>query len=315
MDLRQLEYIVAIAEKGNISKAADSLFITQSGLNQQLIKLEKELGIQLFHRNKHYLRTTKAGEIYVKNAIEILRIKRNTYAMLGDLKENTTGEIDLGLTHEHGIDLFTSVFPEFNKRYPGVSFNLLEKIVADQHHFLVDGHLDFGIIMLQEKDFIDLAYIKLYSEELVLGVPLSHPLAKFASPAGAPRAVIDLSLLKEEQFSLIFATSTMRKVIDHCFEKAGFRPKLLIETAMNHALIQMVSSGFCCTILPESRVLASPYSSGCAWFTLSVHPNWGVYIAYRKDTQLSKSHKYFIQLAREYGSRMENRFKSGFPQG
>ena len=47
MDLRQLEYIVAIAEKGNISKAADSLFITQSGLNQQLIKLEKELGIQL----------------------------------------------------------------------------------------------------------------------------------------------------------------------------------------------------------------------------------------------------------------------------
>ena len=52
MDLKQLEYMVAIAECGNISKAAETLFITQSGLNQQLIKLEKELGQQLFYRNK-----------------------------------------------------------------------------------------------------------------------------------------------------------------------------------------------------------------------------------------------------------------------
>lgn len=76
MDLKQLEYIVAIAECGNISKAAQALFITQSGLNQQLIKLEKHLGIQLFYRNKHYLRMTQAGEVYVKNAKEILRIRK-----------------------------------------------------------------------------------------------------------------------------------------------------------------------------------------------------------------------------------------------
>ena len=85
MDFRQLEYIVAIAENKSISKAAETLFISQSGLNQQLIKLEKELGLQLFDRNKHFLRPTKAGEIYVKNAIEILKIKRNTYTELGDL--------------------------------------------------------------------------------------------------------------------------------------------------------------------------------------------------------------------------------------
>ena len=110
MDFRQLEYIVSIAENKSISKAAESLFISQSGLNQQLIKLEKELGLQLFDRNKHFLRPTKAGEIYVKNAIEILKIKRNTYTELGDLKKEATGEISLGLTHEHGIDLFTSIF-------------------------------------------------------------------------------------------------------------------------------------------------------------------------------------------------------------
>ena len=63
MDFRQLEYIVAIAENKSISKAAETLFISQSGLNQQLIKLEKEFGLQLFDRNKHFLSPTKAGEI------------------------------------------------------------------------------------------------------------------------------------------------------------------------------------------------------------------------------------------------------------
>ena len=139
MDFRQLEYIVAIAENKSISKAAETLFITQSGLNQQLIKLEKELGLPLFDRNKHFLRPTKAGEIYVKNAIEILKIKRNTYTELGDLKKEATGEISLGLTHEHGIDLFTSVFTAFNQRYPGITFALTEAIVARQNELLQIG--------------------------------------------------------------------------------------------------------------------------------------------------------------------------------
>ena len=59
MELRQLEYMIAIADHGSISKAAESLFITQSGLNQQLIKLEQELGIQLFYRDKHHLRSPR----------------------------------------------------------------------------------------------------------------------------------------------------------------------------------------------------------------------------------------------------------------
>ena len=111
MELRQLEYMIAIADHGSISKAAESLFITQSGLNQQLIKLEQELGIQLFYRDKHHLQVTAAGRIYVENAREIMKIKKNTYNILSDMKNNTVGEITLGLTLEHGIDLFTFVFP------------------------------------------------------------------------------------------------------------------------------------------------------------------------------------------------------------
>ena len=68
MDLRQIEYILKIAEENNITRAAQKLFISQSALNQQLLKLEKELGVQLFHRSRTNWRPTKAGEIYLEGA-------------------------------------------------------------------------------------------------------------------------------------------------------------------------------------------------------------------------------------------------------
>ncbi len=307
MDLKQLEYIVAIADYGNISRAAEALYISQSGLNQQLIKLEKQLGIQLFYRNKHYLRMTQAGEVYVKNAREILHIRKNTYAELDDLKGTIVGEIALGLTHEHGIDLFTSIFDDFNNHYPGVTFNLLEKIVADQNTLLISGNLDFGIVMLGKKDRIDLEYIELFTEPLVLGIPLNHPLAGRAAKQGEPLSTIDLNLFRDDKFSLIFSSSTMRKVIDPAFKLAGFKPKILMETAMNHAITQLVSRGFCCTILPQSRAYSSLYSKNCAWFQLSPQLSWDVCIAYRQDMRFNAAHRYFIYLAKRYGSNLETK--------
>jgi DNA-binding transcriptional LysR family regulator len=313
MDLKQLEYIVAIAEYGNITKAAESLFISQSGLNQQLIKLEKELGIQLFNRNNHYLHMTKAGEIYVRNAREILQIQKNTYSELDDLKGNMTGEISLGLTHEHGIDLFTSIFRDFNARYPGYTFNLLEKIVVEQNSLLQKGDLDFALVMLGKADRADLEYLEIFTEPLVLGIPKAHPFADLAAGPGHPLTPIDLKLFKEEKFSLIFASSTMRSVIDPAFKAAGFRPQLLVETAMNHALVQLVSKNFCCTIIPQSRAMSSPYSSNCAWFTLTTPLYWDVCLAYRRNMRFNAAQQCFIKLAKAYGARMQEDLAKNIP--
>ncbi|MGL5435627.1 MAG: LysR family transcriptional regulator [Lachnospiraceae bacterium] len=307
MELKQLEYIVAIADHGNISKAAKALFITQSGLNQHLIKLEQELGVVLFYRDKHNLQITPAGKIYIANAREILQIKKNTYSLLDDLKGNIIGEITLGLTHEHGIDLFTAVFPEFNEKYPGVTFNLLERVVAEQQHLISIGHLDLGIV-LGNFDNKDLRYIELYHEDLILGISRNHPLAKYAAPAGEPFATTDLSLFRDETFSLIFATSTMREIIDPLFEQAGFKPKILIETSMNHALVKLVNIGYGCTILPHSRAISSPYFSENVWFYLSSYPNWSVCLTHRNNTQFNGATRYFISLLQKYGDELNELF-------
>ncbi|MDO5550185.1 MAG: LysR family transcriptional regulator, partial [Lachnospiraceae bacterium] len=76
MDLRQIENIVAIEQEQSISKAAEKLFLTQSALNQQLLKLEKELGVRLFERRKHSMIPTFAGRIYLSTAHQMLDMKQ-----------------------------------------------------------------------------------------------------------------------------------------------------------------------------------------------------------------------------------------------
>ena len=84
MDLKQIEYILKIAEMKNVSQASKELFISQSALNQQLLKLEKELGAPLFFRDRNNWELTPTGELYVKGAREILQIKKNTYNQIED---------------------------------------------------------------------------------------------------------------------------------------------------------------------------------------------------------------------------------------
>jgi DNA-binding transcriptional LysR family regulator len=107
MNFKILEYIVAIAETGNVTKAAERLFISQSGLNQQLIKLETELGTPLFHRSKKEMRPTHAGRIYIENARRILKMAQNCVSQINDLSDNPCG------THRicSGTELMASIHP------------------------------------------------------------------------------------------------------------------------------------------------------------------------------------------------------------
>ncbi len=118
MDLKQVEYIVQIAKENNITHAAEKLFITQSALNQQLLKLEKELGTPLFYRSRTDWRPTAAGEVYLKSARELLRIKKDTYSLIYDIAETKKGNISVGFTPDRGIAMFTKVYPQFHDEFP-----------------------------------------------------------------------------------------------------------------------------------------------------------------------------------------------------
>lgn len=148
--LKQIEYILKIAEKQNITRAAEKLFITQSALNQQLLKLEKELGTPLFYRSRTNCRPTPAGEIYIEAGRRMLMLKKDTYDKIHDLSEQQKGCLTIGFTAGRGITMFSHVYPEFHQLYPQVHIDPMELSVHDQNPLLLSGQLDIGFMTLFE---------------------------------------------------------------------------------------------------------------------------------------------------------------------
>ena len=137
MDLRQIEYIIAIEQEASISKAAEKLFITQSALNQQLLKLEKELGMPLFERKKRQMVPTVAGRIYLATAHQMMDMKQETYKIIHDIADETVGEIALAYTPLRGSLMFSDIYPLFHKRYPGITFKIYEGHIKKMEQLLL----------------------------------------------------------------------------------------------------------------------------------------------------------------------------------
>ncbi|MEG1662202.1 MAG: LysR family transcriptional regulator, partial [Clostridiales bacterium] len=124
MQIRQLSYIVSIAECRTISKAAEKLFVSRSSLNGYLLQLEKELGTPLFYRNQKRLVPTFAGECYVAAAKNMLSIYDQMDDQLKEIKDSSAGQIKLGVNRSVGEQIFRHVFPEFHQQHPKYQIQL-----------------------------------------------------------------------------------------------------------------------------------------------------------------------------------------------
>lgn len=300
MDLKQLEYIVKIADECSITRAAQQLYISQSGLNQQLLKLESELRLQLFHRSKNDLRLTEAGRIYVDYARQILQLKSDCYNILGDLADNKRGRLTVGLTPERGIAMLMGIYPWFYKEYPNITIEPYEIGVKKQLSMISKGYLDLGFVNITDQDKTADEFIHIKNERILLAVPRSHPLSCRAAAPGEPLTEIELSLFKEDRFILMFQGSTLRNLIDPLFKNAGFLPDILFETSSNRTLYSMVKSQMGCTLLPEAY---AKEQGGVVYFLLPSRPQCELALVHKKGHYLTNAARFFIRLATDYWNR------------
>lgn len=294
MDTNQLRYLVEIAECGNITKAAENCYISQSGLNQQLNRIEKELGVTLFERDTHHLQITEAGEIVVNYARDALSREKQMRMMVSDAKDGNVGELHVNIAMEQGIELFSRIFPVFHQKFPRVSVKVEDFIVSEEYQLLRKGKLDIGMVMEKNPSEPGIEYVPLAEERFLLGIPKVHPLARFYQPDG-DYPEMDLSWCRDEPFSLMFSGSTFRKVIDPYFRIAGFEPNVMFESRSNHIIALMAEKGFCLTILPESQ--AKLYRDQICWFRILGNPTWSSCLAYSRDNPPGKAGRYYMDLA------------------
>ena len=297
MDVRLMKYIIKISEERSINQAAKKLFITQSALNQQLLKLEEELGVKLFTRSQRYMLLTEAGEIYVKNAREIIKIRDDTYSRIHDLADKIKGKLSVGLLPERGAAIFASIYPQFYSKYPDIKMIPTEQNVKEQLKCIERGDLDIGLVTVREQHKEGNQFIHICKEEFVLVVPRNHPLAPLGAPYQSSYPIITLDKFMNDSFLLIYQGSTMRDVVDEFFAREGFTPNILLESLRCEMLFAIAEQGLGCTIIPSCY---TKDSDQVVYFSLPEPNEWEIAVAYREGSYLTIPEKELIHLIKAY---------------
>lgn len=298
MDTRLIEHILKIAEEKSITKAAEKLYLTQSALNQQLLHLEHELGTPLFKRSKTNWGPTRAGEIYLEGAREMLRVKQNTYSQISDLTHGYTGTIRVGMTPVRGPDMFIHVYPAFHEQYPNLVVVPYELNVFQMQKLVTAGDLDLGFMTLFESQRDDNEYQNLYEEEILIAVPEAWNLEGAVMEAGKRRPRLPILALNDRPMILLRKQTTMRPVLDRLFRARQVVPQILFDTANPATILEMVRAGICCGIVAEST--AQGFEQGIRYYSFEKPLRWNVAVSYPKGAFLNQAENLFIQQAREY---------------
>lgn len=177
MDIRVLQYFLAVARESSITKAAESLNMTQPPLSRQLKELEDELGKQLLIRGNRKVTLTEEGMILRKRAEEMVELMEKTKSEIISSGENISGAIYIGGGETEGIRLIAKVAEKIQKKHPDISYHLFSGNADDVTERLDQGLLDFGVL-IEPADIKKYDFIKLPARDRWgLLMRCDHPLA------------------------------------------------------------------------------------------------------------------------------------------
>lgn len=155
-----MKYFLAIAKEGSITKAADSLYLTQPTLTRQIQNLEQELGQKLFVRGKYRVSLTPEGLIFKKRAEEIIDLVEKTCAEFASTNEVIKGDIYIGCGETDSMKYIAAVMKELQNEYPEIKFHICSGNAEDVTEKLDKGLLDFGVLIqpidLSKYDYLTL---------------------------------------------------------------------------------------------------------------------------------------------------------------
>ncbi|HIT25344.1 MAG TPA: LysR family transcriptional regulator [Candidatus Enterenecus avicola] len=197
MDLRVLQYFLAVAREESISAAAQSLHLTQPTLSRQLKELEEELGKQLLIRGNRRITLTEEGMLLRKRAEEILDLVRRTEKEVTQSDDLVGGEVYIGTGETDGMRQIARTANQIQREHPGIQFHIVSGDAMDVCERLDKGLLDFGIL-LGDFDRIKYHYMELPMQD-VWGVLMqrSSPLA--GKEAVTPQDLWDKPLILSRQ--------------------------------------------------------------------------------------------------------------------
>jgi LysR family cyn operon transcriptional activator len=241
MDIRQIRYLLTIADAGSFTQAAHTLHISQPALSQQIRQFEAELGSVLLDRAGRRVRLTAAGMIVVRHARRILAEVDAAQTALQELAGLQRGSLTVGVVQTVNAYLMPAIVAQFTTKYPGVHVEIVEGAADAIEQRVQEGTFQLGIGFVPSTT-VELDVEPLFDEELMLVTSLDHPLAA--------RAVVDTSELDHQPLVLLSPSFCTRRLWDACVREAGIAPLVQIEMNTIGSILATVRRTKSATILP-----------------------------------------------------------------
>ncbi len=249
MDIKQLTYITEIAKWGNMTKAAQELYVAQSTLSQYLTRLEKSLGITLFTRSKNAMILTPEGELYVGAAKKIIQIQQDLYDQLANI--NQERKIRLCVTSSFAQHMLSRILPVYKQQYPDTNIYALSCTVIDIPKYFDEDLFDMAIAASNDPCEYPEPYDILRKEEILFSIPLTHPYVQVNSSdqilaSDIPKYFSDTSFVCSQKISTIGrATETLLKELN-------FKPSVFCYTDKLPTSRKLIISNQGACFIPES---------------------------------------------------------------
>ncbi|GAC1321326.1 MAG: LysR substrate-binding domain-containing protein [Chloroflexota bacterium] len=249
MDLRQLEYVIAIAETRSFTRAAARCAVAQPALSQQVRRLERELGVQLFTRTTRSVTLTDAGHVLLRNARRVVETVASARAEIDAITGLVRGRLTLGaIQYVPRLDL-PAMLAAFHALHPGVDVVLRSADNAQMLAAVRGGDLDLAFVSFRPSDPPgDLNRLDLLTEPLLVVVANDHHLAN--------RSVLHLRCLSTEPFIELGPGSGLRSQSDHAFTVAGLTRHVALEVAGLDDALSLAALGMGVVLLPQTLLEA-----------------------------------------------------------
>jgi DNA-binding transcriptional LysR family regulator len=244
MELRQLEYLVAVAEEANFTRAAERIHVAQPAVSAQIQRLERELGQTLVDRSRRAVRLTAAGEAVLPHARTALAAVRTMGVAADEVTRLVRGTVTIGTVTSHNVDI-PHLLADFHAEHPNVeitlgtdtSDNLVENVRA--------GRLDVAIASVGPDEVPAGLHIEVVTDEAIeAAVCLTDPLAK--------RKKVRFADLRDRTLIALPVGAGIRNQFDRACAKAGVSPRIAFEASTPLALADLAGRGLGVAIVPAS---------------------------------------------------------------
>lgn len=242
MDIRQLQYLVALARERHFARAAAACHVTQPTLSGRLRQLEQELGVALIARGQRFHGFTPEGERVLAWAKRIVEDAGNLLDEAADFRGDGGGRIALGVIPS-ALPVLPPLTAALRARVPGVAVTILSQSSNEILQALSELAIDAGVTYLDNEPVAGLLTRPLYRERYRLFLRTDHPLAGRAAVTWAEAAAHPLGLLTPNMQN--------RRIIDATFRSVGAAPLPEIESTSAVTLAAHVRVGGIATVLPE----------------------------------------------------------------